>query len=128
MGGLCSSLTLQALPTPAGGDSAGGGGSEASAAQQEALAEQYQQLKRTKNRILGVVKLIGELFQRKILGFPIVRDVVVDLVIKNEEPDEHFIECFVQLIATTGKVRIYTCICIYLHISVYVSLPVYLCI
>ncbi|KFG65005.1 putative eukaryotic translation initiation factor [Toxoplasma gondii RUB] len=64
--------------------------------------EEMQQLKRTKNRILGVVKLIGELFQRKILGFPIVRDVVVDLVIKNEEPDEHFIECFVQLIATTG--------------------------
>lgn len=57
---------------------------------------------RVKRRVLGVVKLIGELFHRRLLGFKIVNDVVVELVIKSEEPDEHLVECFLQLIATVG--------------------------
>ncbi|KAK2195089.1 bifunctional MIF4G-like [Babesia duncani] len=58
--------------------------------------------KRLKTRILGTVKMIGELFQRKMLGFKIVSKVVKDLVIANEEPLEHYIECFVQLVYCTG--------------------------
>lgn len=57
---------------------------------------------RVKRRVLGVVKLIGELFHRRLLGFKVVNDVVVELVIKSEEPDEHLVECFLQLIATVG--------------------------
>lgn len=58
---------------------------------------------RIKRRVLGVVKLIGELFHRRLLGFKIVNDVVVELVIKSDEPDEHLVECFLQLIATVGE-------------------------
>ncbi|KAL8426240.1 hypothetical protein Efla_004201 [Eimeria flavescens] len=57
---------------------------------------------RVKRRVLGVVKLIGELVQRRLLGFKVVNDVVVELVMKSEEPDEHLVECFLQLIATVG--------------------------
>lgn len=57
---------------------------------------------RLKKRVLGVVKLIGELFHRRLLGFKVVNDVVVELVMKSEEPDEHLVECFLQLIATVG--------------------------
>ncbi|KAL8438287.1 hypothetical protein ACSSS7_000264 [Eimeria intestinalis] len=57
---------------------------------------------RIKRRVLGVVKLIGELVQRRLLGFKVVNDVVVELVMKSEEPDEHLVECFLQLIATVG--------------------------
>lgn len=58
---------------------------------------------RLKRRILGVVKLIGELFHRRLLGFKVVNDVVFELVIKSEEPDEYLVECFLQLIATVGE-------------------------
>lgn len=57
---------------------------------------------RLKKRVLGVVKLIGELFHRRLLGFKVVNDVVVELVMKSEEPDEHLVECFLQFIATVG--------------------------
>lgn len=57
---------------------------------------------RVKRRVLGVVKLIGELFHRRLLGFKVVNDVVVELVIKSDEPDEHHVECFLELIATVG--------------------------
>ncbi|KAF8818757.1 putative eukaryotic translation initiation factor [Cardiosporidium cionae] len=60
------------------------------------------EIKKMKNHILGVVRLIGELFQRRLLAFRIVSSVVVDLVIDNENPHEHVIECFLQLICTTG--------------------------
>lgn len=59
-------------------------------------------LKKLKTRILGTVKMIGELFQRRILGFKIVNKVVMDLVVSAEEPHEHLIECFLQLIYSTG--------------------------
>ncbi|EDO07096.1 MIF4G domain family protein [Babesia bovis T2Bo] len=59
-------------------------------------------MKRIKTRILGTVKMIGELFQRRILGFKIVNQVVLDLVISADEPHEHLIECFLQLIYSTG--------------------------
>ncbi|CDR97578.1 MIF4G domain containing protein, putative [Babesia bigemina] len=59
-------------------------------------------MKRLKTRILGTVKMIGELFQRRILGFKIVSKVVMDLVMSSDEPHEHLIECFLQLIYSTG--------------------------
>ncbi|GFE53947.1 eukaryotic translation initiation factor [Babesia ovis] len=59
-------------------------------------------MNRIKTRILGTVKMIGELFQRRILGFKIVNKVVMDLVMSTDEPHEHLIECFVQLIYSTG--------------------------
>ncbi|CDJ61566.1 eukaryotic translation intiation factor, putative, partial [Eimeria maxima] len=65
---------------------------------EEALQEEV----RLKRRVLGVVKLIGELFHRKLLGFKIVNDVVVELVMRSDEPDEYLVECFLQLIATVG--------------------------
>ncbi|KAF8819068.1 putative eukaryotic translation initiation factor [Cardiosporidium cionae] len=61
-----------------------------------------QEIKKMKNHILGVVQLIGELFQRRLLAFRIVSSVIVDLVIDNENPHEHVVECFLQLICTTG--------------------------
>ncbi|CDJ68935.1 eukaryotic translation intiation factor, putative [Eimeria necatrix] len=64
--------------------------------------EQQQEEARLKRRVMGVVKLIGELFHRKLLGFKVVNDVVVELVMRSEQPDEHLVECFLQLIATVG--------------------------
>ncbi|CDI79921.1 eukaryotic translation intiation factor, putative [Eimeria acervulina] len=64
--------------------------------------EMQQEATRIKRRVLGVVKLIGELFHRKLLGFKIVNDVVVELVMRSEEPDEYLVECFLQLISTVG--------------------------
>ncbi|CTQ41146.1 Eukaryotic translation initiation factor 4G [Babesia microti strain RI] len=55
-----------------------------------------------KKRLLGIVKIIGELFLRKMFGFKVINSLVIDLVISREEPFEHFIECFLQLIYTTG--------------------------
>ncbi|BAM41308.1 eukaryotic initiation factor [Theileria orientalis strain Shintoku] len=52
-------------------------------------------------KTLGTVKMIGELFQRKMIGFKIVNKVVFDLVM-NQDPHEHLIECFIQLIHGTG--------------------------
>ncbi|OEH74741.1 eukaryotic translation initiation [Cyclospora cayetanensis] len=60
------------------------------------------ELSRLKRRVLGVVKLIGELFHRRLLGFKVVNDVVVQLVMRSDAPDEHLVECFLQLIATVG--------------------------
>ncbi|KAK1939524.1 LOW QUALITY PROTEIN: MIF4G domain containing protein [Babesia divergens] len=68
-----------------------------------AMGEDHEiQMKKLKTRILGTVKMIGELFQRRILGFKIVNKVVMDLVMANDEPHEHLIECFLQLIYSTG--------------------------
>lgn len=60
------------------------------------------ELKKIKTRILGTVKMIGELFQRRMLGFKIVSKVAADLVLSAIEPHEHLIECFLQLIYSTG--------------------------
>lgn len=70
--------------------------------------EMQQEATRIKRRVLGVVKLIGELFHRKLLGFKIVNDVVVELVMRSEEPDEYLVECFLQLISTVGKTCCYS--------------------
>lgn len=63
--------------------------------------DQEVAVKRMKTKTLGTVKMIGELFQRKMLGFKIVNKVAFDLVM-NQEPHEHLIECFIQLIYGTG--------------------------
>ncbi|XP_954966.1 eukaryotic initiation factor, putative [Theileria annulata] len=63
--------------------------------------DQEVSVKKLKTKTLGTVKMIGELFQRKMLGFKIVNKVVFDLVM-NQEPHEHLIECFIQLIYGTG--------------------------
>jgi len=55
-----------------------------------------------KTRILGVSKLIGELFIRKMLGVKTLSSVVHDLLFNKEFPEEHFIECMCQLIMATG--------------------------
>lgn len=60
-------------------------------------------LAQSKRRMMGIVMLIGELFQRRVLGFKIVNDVVVKLVISEQVPPEHSVECFLQLIATVGE-------------------------
>ncbi|GIX65538.1 eukaryotic translation initiation factor, putative [Babesia caballi] len=64
--------------------------------------DQDIRIKRLRTKILGTVKMIGELFQRRILGFKIVSKVVMDLVISSDAPQEHMIECFLQLIYSTG--------------------------
>ncbi|KAK1441919.1 eukaryotic translation initiation factor 4 gamma like protein [Babesia gibsoni] len=67
------------------------------------LGDDYEvRMKKLKTKILGTVKMIGELFQRRILGFKIVNKVVMDLVMSTDEPHEHLIECFLQLIYSTG--------------------------
>jgi len=55
-----------------------------------------------KTRILGVAKLIGELFIRKMLGVKILSSVVHDLLFNKENPEDHFIESMCELIMATG--------------------------
>ncbi|ANQ10221.1 Uncharacterized protein PCOAH_00038510 [Plasmodium coatneyi] len=55
-----------------------------------------------KKRLFGIVKLIGELFQRQIVSISIVISIAHDLLIAFEEPKEYCIEAFLQLIYSTG--------------------------
>eukprot|EP01066_Platyproteum_vivax_P020703 Platyproteum_vivax@DN8635_c0_g1_i1.p1 len=55
-----------------------------------------------KIRVLGVCKLIGELYIRKMLGANTLTRVAHELLFSNDRPEEHFIECMCQLISCTG--------------------------
>ncbi|SBS90226.1 eukaryotic translation initation factor 4 gamma, putative [Plasmodium malariae] len=55
-----------------------------------------------KKRLFGIVKLIGELFQRQIVSISIVISIAHDLLIAYEDPKEYCIEAFLQLIYSTG--------------------------
>ncbi|GAW83336.1 eukaryotic translation initiation factor 4 gamma [Plasmodium gonderi] len=55
-----------------------------------------------KKRLFGIVKLIGELFQRQIVSISIVISIAHDLLIAYDEPKEYCIEAFLQLIYSTG--------------------------
>ncbi|CDJ49129.1 MIF4G domain-containing protein, related [Eimeria brunetti] len=62
-------------------------------------------LKKKKNRVLGNMRFIGELFLRRALSPNVLNDVVHALVFSSKEdqfPDEHFIECLTELLTTDG--------------------------
>jgi hypothetical protein len=56
-----------------------------------------------KDRILGNMKLIGQLFLRKLLSQRIVRAVVLELIFKEASPEEHYIECLCVLLKNIGS-------------------------
>jgi hypothetical protein len=59
-------------------------------------------VKKQKDRVLGNMKFIGQLYLRKLLSHKVVREVVVRLVFKSEPPEEHYIECFCMLVRNIG--------------------------
>merc|ERR1719163_929023 len=59
-------------------------------------------VKKQKDRVLGNMKFIGQLYLRKLLSHKVVREVVLRLVFKHEPPEEHYIECFCMLVKNIG--------------------------
>ncbi|PFH32584.1 MIF4G domain-containing protein [Besnoitia besnoiti] len=64
-------------------------------------------LKKKKNRVLGNMRFIGELYLRKCIAPSVLKAVVTSLVFgdsgdPNVYPDEHFIECLTELLTTIG--------------------------
>ncbi|CBZ50452.1 hypothetical protein NCLIV_009210 [Neospora caninum Liverpool] len=70
--------------------------------------EDVQKLsKKKKNRVLGNMRFIGELYLRKCIAPSVLKAVVTSLVFGDSGdpdfyPDEHFIECFTELLTTIG--------------------------
>ena len=65
----------------------------------EELAILYR---KRKLHVLGIIRLIGELFIRKMFPMRSLNELVFDLVMIQENPDEYAVECLCQLIMTTG--------------------------
>ncbi|TRY53172.1 Uncharacterized protein CTYZ_00002645 [Cryptosporidium tyzzeri] len=65
----------------------------------EELAILYR---KRKLHVLGIIRLIGELFIRKMFPMRSLNELVFDLVMIQEKPDEYAVECLCQLIMTTG--------------------------
>jgi len=55
-----------------------------------------------KERILGNMKFIAQLFLMRILSSRVVRSVVEQLLFRREEPEEHYIECVGILLHNIG--------------------------
>jgi hypothetical protein len=72
--------------------------------EQQKLTPEEQEviIKKMKDRVLGNMKFIGQLYLRKLLSHKVVREVVLRLVFKNEPPEEHYIECFCMLVRNIG--------------------------
>uniref|UniRef100_A0A7S1PBX2 MIF4G domain-containing protein n=1 Tax=Vitrella brassicaformis TaxID=1169539 RepID=A0A7S1PBX2_9ALVE len=66
--------------------------------------DQEIKLKKLKDRILGNIKFIGELFLRRLLSAKVVKEVVTSLIGADASycPEELFIECLCELITTIG--------------------------
>ena len=62
-----------------------------------------EQLMKQKERILGNMKFIGQLFLRRLLSHKVVREVVTHLIFRREKPQEHFIECLCMLLRNIGS-------------------------
>ncbi|KAK6590915.1 asparagine-rich protein [Cryptosporidium xiaoi] len=58
--------------------------------------------RKRKLHVLGIIRLIGELFIRRMFPMRSLNELVFDLVMTQEKPDEYAIECLCQLIMTTG--------------------------
>jgi hypothetical protein len=56
-----------------------------------------------KERILGNMKFIAQLFLMRILSSRVVRSVVEQLLYRREEPEEHYIECVGILLHNIGS-------------------------
>jgi len=67
-------------------------------------ADQEIKLKQLKDRTLGNIKFIGELFLRRLLSAKAVKEVVTSLIGADASycPEELFIECLCELITTIG--------------------------
>ncbi|CEM18459.1 unnamed protein product [Vitrella brassicaformis CCMP3155] len=67
--------------------------------------DQEIKLKKLKDRILGNIKFIGELFLRRLLSAKVVKEVVTSLIGADASysPEELFIECLCKLITTIGS-------------------------
>ncbi|CEM30102.1 unnamed protein product [Vitrella brassicaformis CCMP3155] len=66
--------------------------------------DQDIKLKKLKDRILGNIKFIGELFLRRLLPTKVVKEVVTSLIGEDASysPEELFIECLCTLVTTIG--------------------------
>ncbi|KAH8740310.1 eIF4G eukaryotic initiation factor 4 [Cryptosporidium ryanae] len=58
--------------------------------------------RKRKLHVLGIIRLIGELFIRRMFPMRSLNELVFDLVMTQEKPNEYAIECLCQLIMTTG--------------------------
>jgi len=56
----------------------------------------------SKKRLTGFMKFIAYLYLRDLLSNKIIREVALHLVFQEEQPNEHFIECFCVLLKNTG--------------------------
>lgn len=59
--------------------------------------------KRTKSRMLGNIRFIGELYKQKMLTEKIMHECLMKLLGEVENPDEDEIECLCKLLTTIGK-------------------------
>ncbi|KAL3931794.1 MAG: hypothetical protein SGPRY_000977 [Prymnesium sp.] len=71
---------------------------------EDATAEDREMLrKRTKARMLGNIRFIGELYKKKMLTEKIMHECLIKLLGEVENPDEDEIECLCKLLTTIGK-------------------------
>ncbi|EER09864.1 eukaryotic initiation factor 4f, putative [Perkinsus marinus ATCC 50983] len=56
-----------------------------------------------KERILGNMKFIGQLFLRQLLSAKVIKEVVGQLIFRSDEPEEHYIECVCILLLNIGS-------------------------
>lgn len=59
-------------------------------------------MQKRKERILGNMKFIAQLFLMRILSSRVIRSVVEQLLFRTEEPEEHYIECIGILLHNIG--------------------------
>eukprot|EP00397_Hematodinium_sp_SG-2012_P007029 GEMP01007069.1.p1 GENE.GEMP01007069.1~~GEMP01007069.1.p1 ORF type:complete len:976 (+),score=239.66 GEMP01007069.1:121-3048(+) len=60
-------------------------------------------LSKLKERVLGHMKFIGQLFLRRMLSHKVVKDVVEELICRAPQPADHFVECICILIRNIGS-------------------------
>ena len=58
--------------------------------------------KKRKDRVLGNMKFIGQLFLRRLLSHKVVTSVVEQLLYSQDRPEDHFVECLVMLLKNIG--------------------------
>jgi len=71
---------------------------------EDASAEERENLrKKTKSRMLGNIRFIGELYKQKMLTEKIMHECLIKLLGEVQNPDEDEIECLCKLLLTIGK-------------------------
>lgn len=65
-------------------------------------SEKEHRIHKYKERVLGNMKFIGQLFSRRLLSNKVIREVVISLIFKDDLPLEHHIECSCMLLRNIG--------------------------